>query len=231
VLSGATALAHVVLLGLTWRADRRGFFQAATYASQAEQERLTALEAQAFAYPHDDQVQMQLIEAYRNSGMTNRAQQRLSAFLESHPNSAEAHLQMAAIQAQNKERVSSKARKSAERALELGLSNPAGEAYANQLLGQYSTGAGKLDQAIEYFDRGILAAQKADRPATTAHLHYLRAVAYRRKGRYHDAYEDIQKALVLVRGHGEGQAYSLYEGELATIEHHTGRSFGSPPNR
>jgi tetratricopeptide (TPR) repeat protein len=231
VLSGATAVAHVVLLGLTWRADRRGFFQAATFSSQAEHERFATLEAQAAANPQDDRMQLQLIETYRQSGMTNRAQQRLSAFLESHPDSAEAHLQMAVIQAQNKERVSSKARKSAEKALELGLSNPAGEAYANQLLGQYNIGAGKLDQAIDYYDRGILAAQKADRPATTAHLHYLRAVAYRRKGRYHDAYEDIQKALFLVRGSGEGQAYSLYEGELATIQHHTGRSMGPPPTR
>ena len=118
-----------------------------------------------------------------------------------------------------------------KRALELGLSNPAGEAYANQLLGQYSLGSGKLDEAIDYYERGIRAAQEANRPAVTAHLHYLRAVAYRRRGRYHEAYEDIQKALVLARGSGEGQAYSLYEGELATIEHHSGRSLGPPPTR
>ena len=79
--------------------------------------------------------------------------------------------------------------------------------------------------------RGILAARQANRPAVTAHLHYLRAVAYRRGERYHDAYEDIQKALVLARGSGEGPAYSLYEGELATIEHQTGRSMGPPPTR
>lgn len=231
LLSGATAFAHVVLLGLTWRADRRGFFQMPTFASQEEYERFAAMEAQAVANPQDDRIQLQLIETYRQAGMTNRAQRRLNAFLESRPNSAEGHLQMAALHAQKGERVSSKARDSAARALELGLSSPAGKAYANQLLGQYSFGSGKLDEAIDYYDSGIRAAQEANRPAVTAQLHYLRAVAYRRKERYHEAHEDIQKALVLARGSGEGQNYSLYEGELATIQHHSGRSLGPPPTR
>jgi tetratricopeptide (TPR) repeat protein len=231
LLSAATAFAHVVLLGLTWRAERRGFFQMATFTSEAEQQRVTDLEAQAFANPQDDQIQLRLIETYRQVGMTNQAEQRLKAFLERRPNSADGHLQMAVLQTHNKDRVSSKARKSAERALELGLSNPAGVAYANQLLGQYSIGSGKLDEAIDYYSRGIQAAQEGNRPGMKAHLHYLRAVAYRRRKRYHEAYEDIQKALVLSRGSGDGQAYSLYEGELATIEHHSGRSMGPPPTR
>lgn len=226
VLSGLTAAFHLVSLGLFVWAERHGWFEMAAFQTMQDQEKFSELEARASANPQDQKLQLQLVEAYRHSGMNNLARDHLNTYLKQNPNSAEGHLQLAALRTQGKQQVPGKARDSAKKALDLGLSEPTAVAHANQIIGQYNLGVGKLDEAIDYFSRGIAAVAQARQPGLTGQLNYFRAVAYRRKGQYQVAYQDIQQAINLSRDTGEGQAVSHYMSELETIERHAGKSLG-----
>jgi tetratricopeptide (TPR) repeat protein len=217
LLSGITLAVHAGALGLLYWADRRGMFEMPGFDSVADQQEFAALKAQAAANPQDTRAQINLADAYRRSGMTNLAKKELKDHLQQNPNSAEAHLQMAAIYAENKRQVPKRARDSAEKALALGLSNPAGVAFANMLAGQYSIGVGQTDKAIDQYSQGIAAARESGNSETVGRLYYLRAMAYRRKGQHTAAEADIQEAIARARHSGQGQALSQYEAELAVI--------------
>lgn len=226
VLSGLTLVVHLGLLGLYWRANRNGWFEKPTFLTTRERQQFTTLEEQAVVSPHDARLQLQLVDAYRQHGEKNKARQHLRIFLKDNPNSAEGYLQLAALQAQDKRQVPKGSRDSAAKALSLGLSNPAGIVYANQLLGQYSLGVGRIDEAIGYFNQGLATAGSAGQPDLVAQLRYHRAVAYRRKGQYDLARRDIEQAIELARASGQGGAMSHYQAELATIENHAVQSHG-----
>ncbi len=217
LLSGITLAVHAGALGLLYWADRRGMFEMPGFDSVADQQEFAALKAQAAANPQDTRAQINLADAYRRSGMTNLAKKELKDHLQQNPNSAEAHLQMAAIYAENKRQVPKRARDSAEKALALGLSNPAGVAFANMLAGQYSIGVGQTDKAIDQYSQGIAAARVIGNSETVGRLYYMRAMAYRRKGQHTAAEADIQEAIARARHSGQGQALSQYEAELAVI--------------
>jgi tetratricopeptide (TPR) repeat protein len=218
ILSALTLVVHVALLGWFFYASRIGWFEMPTFSTLAEREQMRALESKAAANPQDTKLQLQLIDMYRQHGEKNKARSHLQAFLKENPRSAEGYLQSAALKNQDKRQVPKGASEDAAKALSLGLTNPAGIAYANQLQGEYSLGVGRLDQAIAFFDQGIEALGSAERPALIAQLYYNRALAYRRKGRYALARDDIELAIELAHSSGQGQAMSHYQAELATIE-------------
>ena len=193
-------------------------FEMPGFDDLADQQEFEALQARAATSPGDARAQIKLADAYRRSGMTNLAKKELKDFLRRNPNSAEAHLQMAAIYAENKRQVPKRARDSAEKALSLGLTNPQGVAFANMLVGQYSIGVDQVDRAIDHYSRGIEAAREGGNSHTVGQLYYLRAVAYRRKGQYTAAEADVQEAITRARQTGQGQALSHYEAELAAIQ-------------
>ena len=218
LLSGITLVVHAGALALFFWANRRGMFEMPAYESLAAQQEFDAIKARATANPQDAEAQLKLVDAYRRSGMSNLAQKELKKYLRQNPNSAEAHLQLAAIYAEDKRQVPKRARDSAEKALSLGLSNPQGVAFANMLVGQYSIGVGQVDRAISHYSQGIEAARQGGNASTVGRLYYLRAVANRRKGQYTAADSDIQEAIARTRHAGQGQAMSQYEGELAAIQ-------------
>jgi tetratricopeptide (TPR) repeat protein len=189
------------------------------------------LKTQAARNPHDAQLQLQLVDAYRRGGAQHLATRQLKSYLKESPNSAEGYLQLALVQAQSKHQIPAKAKDNAAKALSLGLSNPVSVVQANRIAGEYSLNVGRFSEALERFNQGIAAARSAGRPELSAHLHYLRALTYRRQGNYDLALHDIQQAINLARGTGQGGLVSHYESELATIESHSGRSIGSPPRR
>jgi tetratricopeptide (TPR) repeat protein len=227
--SGVTAVLHAAGLALFWWADRGGFFEMAGTESAAARDKLADLERRASDRPQDIEQHLQLIDGYRQAGMTNKALQQIRTFLKRHPNSAEGHLQMAAIESHGKRQIPGRAQASAERALSLGLASPAGTAYAHQLLGQYNLDLNRLEEAIQHFSQGIGALPRAGHSGLDAHLRYLRAMAYRRRQDYYLAYEDIRTAIEQARLNGHEPTVDHYQRELETIERHAGRSFGSPP--
>jgi tetratricopeptide (TPR) repeat protein len=229
ILSGITLVIHFGSLGLLWWAERRGLFEMPAFESTAVQAQFEQLKGQATVNRHDTALQLQLVDAYRRSGMKHTANYFTQSFLKENPKSAEGTLLQALLAAQNKREVPKKARDSAVRALSLGLDKPIQVAQANLLAGQYSLGVGKVEEAINYFSQGIGAAASAGRPELTAELYYLRARAQRRDNHYEAARQDIEEAIKLARASSQGQAMSRYEAEKAIIAEHAGQTAASPP--
>ncbi|MGD2048117.1 MAG: hypothetical protein PVH03_01410 [Chloroflexota bacterium] len=230
ILSGLTLAVHIALLGWFFYANRIGWFEMPTFNSLAEQEQLRALERRAAANPQDNKLQLQLIDKYRQHGEKNKARNHLRAFLKENPRSAQGYLLSAALKAQDKQQIPKGAKEDAAKALSLGLDNPDGIAYANQLQGEYSLGVGRLDQAIDYFNQGIEALSADEQPGLIARLYHGRAIAHRRNGQYNMAREDIETAIELARSSGQSQAMSHYQSELATIEQQDTQSKGLSSN-
>lgn len=218
LLSSITLVVHAAAIGLFYWADRRGMFEMPAFASLAAQQEFRALKARVAANPQQADAQLKLADAYRRSGMTNLAKKELREYLRINPNSAEGHLQLAAIDAEGKRQVPKRARDSAEKALALGLTNPQGVAFANMLVGQYSIGVDQVDKAIGHYSQGIEAARQGNNANTTGRLYYLRAVAYRRKGQYTAAQADLEEAIVRARHTNQGPVLSHYEAELAALQ-------------
>lgn len=228
VLSGITLVIHLGILALFWWTDRQGYFEMPGFSTAAEQDKFLQLQQESVLNPGETKLRLQLIDAYRFSGMPHTARRELKQFLKDNPKSAEAHLQLAFVMVQNKANVPKSAADAASRALALGLSEPMQAAMANQLVGHYNLEAGRVTKAIDQFSEGLAAAKATERPALRAQLYYNRAMAYRRNQQYDPALADIHQAIELARSSGDGQAMSRYEAELGVINHHAGRTSGIP---
>jgi len=231
LLSGLTLAIHLSILALFYFGDRQGVFDMPGFDTIEDQARFEQLKAQAAKSPHDAQLQLRLVDAYRQGGAQQLGTRQLKLYLKENPNSADGYMQLALLQAQGKRQIPAKAKNSAAKALSLGLSNSVSIVQANRIAGEYSSNVGKLDEALDRFNQGIAAAKAAGHQELSAHLYYLRAVVYRRQGRYDFALHVIQEAIKLARGSGQGQLVSHYESELATVQSHSGKSPGTPPYR
>ncbi|MFN2189498.1 MAG: M50 family metallopeptidase [Candidatus Promineifilaceae bacterium] len=224
VLSGVTLAIHLSILALFYYGDRLGMFELPGFQSQAEQAQFELLKTRVAQTPQDPVLQLTLVDAYRRGGAQHLADRQLKSYLKANPTSADGYLQMALLQVQNKNHIPSKAKDNALKALSFGLSEPLAVIQANRIAGEYFLNVGKYKAAIEHFSQGITASKSAGRSDQTAHLHYQRAVAYRRQSQYDLAFQDIEKAIQLARGIEQGRALSLYESELATIQSHSGKA-------
>jgi tetratricopeptide (TPR) repeat protein len=109
------------------------------------------------------------------------------------------------------------------------LDNPIQVAQANGLAGQYSLGVGNVEEAVNYFNQALGAANSAGQPDLTAELYYYRATAQRRRRNYEAARQDIEEAIKLARARNQGQAMSRYEAEKSIIAEHAGQTIAPPP--
>ena len=226
------AVVHAGLLILFWQADRSGFFEMGAFASSANQEKVAALEEKAAANPYDSQLQLQLIDAYRQGGLTQKAKQHLKQFQKENPHSAEAYLQAALLESADKAQIPAKAKDSALKAISLGLNNPAATAAAYQIVGRYELDRNKAEEAIDHYSRAIGAIQTTENREMHINLLYYRGLAYRRKERYVAAYQDVQQAIQLARSGNLEGSITFLERELETISRHAGRpleTFTPPP--
>jgi tetratricopeptide (TPR) repeat protein len=234
LLSGATAALHAALLLWFWQADRNGFFEMGAFGSPEMKEKIAALEEKAAASPFDTALQLKLITAYQQGGMTNKAKQQVQKFLKENPNSAEGHLQLALIETMGKREVPSKAKNHAIQALNLGLGEPATAATAHLIIGRYDLGVNKAEEAVDQFSQGIGSVKTTGNQDIYLSLLYHRTLAYRRKQQYDAAHQDVQQAIQLARNGNHEQMLALLESELETIRQHSGRSpdqFTRPPNQ
>jgi tetratricopeptide (TPR) repeat protein len=232
ILSGATAVFHAIILLWFWQADRGGFFEMGAFASSAGKEQVVALEGRVAANPFDSQLQLQLIDAYRQAGLTRKATQQLQKFLKDNPHSAEGHLQLAVLEGTGKAQIPAKAKDNALKAVNLGLKEPGAIAAAHQIIGRYDFDRNKVEEAIDHYSRAIEAIQTADNRAVFVNLLYYRGLAYRRKEQYEAAYQDVQQAIQLARSGNLDGSITFLEKELETISRHAGRpldQFKLPP--
>jgi tetratricopeptide (TPR) repeat protein len=213
---------HVAALGLFWWTDRRGWYEAPTFQSDADREQLRTLQEQATLNPQDEQVQLQVIDTLRRKGATNEARRRLSDFLKEHPRSAQGHLVMAFLDSEGKSHIPRTVRSHVEKALQLGLPDAANAVAAHALLGQHYLEVERTDEALRHLDEAVALAGRIGKASNEAHLFYLRALTQRRRGAYQAAAQDIEEAIRLasVRDH-QGQV-AHYENERQTIAHHRG---------
>ena len=227
ILSGLTAVCHVSLLYLFWRGDQQGWFERPAHETVADQERFRAVAQAATANPQDTDLQLQYIMALRRGGANHKAKNHLKRFLAQNPASARAHLEMGILQTGNKRQIPQKAAQNAEKALSLGLPDEPTTAVAHQILGSYYLDREDADKAVNHLNQAIALISKDDtRSQQVAHLYHQRSQAYRRQKKYEQSYQDIQQAISLARQAGDGQAMSIYESEVAVIEHHAGRPVG-----
>ena len=225
LLSAATAVAHGALLLWYWRFDRAGAFEMPAYESATEQARAAA---RAPAIAGNPQAQLQAIQALRQGGAPQQAERALNEFLAANPQSAEGHLQRALMVAQGRGGVPRAAAEAARRALALGLRDPGNAALAHQLLALHALERGDGQAAQAELDAALSAAPGYDPEALPdlrrVELHALRGQAYRRQGRYEDAYGEVGLALALAQAAGGGQAViGRLRQEQQLIEKHAGR--------
>ncbi|HZD11726.1 MAG TPA: hypothetical protein VE553_10325 [Candidatus Binatia bacterium] len=223
ILSGATLVVHVTSLALFWWTDRHGWYEMPAFRSDAERQQLQTLQEQALHNPQDQQAQLQMIDALRRKGASNEARQRLRDFLGAHPRSAHGHLVMAFLDAEGKNHLPRSVRSNAEEALQLGLPDRDQQGAAHALLGQYYLQVERNEDALRHLDEALALSDGARQLPRTAQLHYLRALAQRRRGAYQAASDDIEAALRLARETGNERLVAHYENEKKTIAHHRGQ--------
>lgn len=209
LLSGATAVVHVVSLGLFWWADRRGRFE-------------IGLGVPAGNSPMTSEEMMEQIGQLLQKGAMNQARSQLKTFLRRQPTWAAGYLQLASLES-GKLPIPAGAVQNARKALSLGLSDPQHIAFANSLLAQYELEMGHFEQAIRYLDESIQLNQPTNFPEMAAHFHYLRAWTYRRWGKYELALADIEQAIEIGERSGRDVA-PIYGHEKKVIQQHAGRS-------
>jgi tetratricopeptide (TPR) repeat protein len=149
------------------------------------------------------------------------------------PNSAEGYLRLAMAEGSGKQEIPPKANKSAEKAISLGLTNPASIATAYQTVGRYSLGVNKLDDAIAQLSQAVEATKSLEDKNQSVFSLYHRSLAYRHKEQYEAAYQDLQQAMQLVRDARLPEAISFLEKEMTAVSKHAGRpldQFNLPPS-
>lgn len=237
ILSGATAVAHIFILALFYRAEKRGWFEMAGFESVSAETRFNQLEQEALHNPQDQQQTIVYIEALNQGGAPQKATTQIKAYLQQHPEDAEAYVVLAGLEAGKNEHVPKKSKESAEKALDLGLNEPGSKAAAYRILGEYALERNQYQEAVNQFSQAIaLVSGTIDKENPTssyqafwAHLYYRRSVAYRRQNSFDLAHQDIQNALELAQGLGDGRI-QLYTQELENIQQHAGRQLGNSTN-
>jgi len=227
-LSLATAVAHAGLLLWFWRADRAGAFEMPAFetATARAHHDLSAASGDPLAQLHS-------IEVLRRGGAPQQALRSLDALLAQYPRFAEAHLQRALIIAQTRGGISREAAGAARQALALGLREPTDVALAYRLLALQPLQQGDGATAQAAMDAALTPAPGYDPDrlpdAQRAELHALRAQAYRRQGRYDDAYREAGVALALAQTAGRDDIIARLRQEQELIEKHAGRKLSAEP--
>ena len=225
-LSIVTAVVHAGLLLWFWRTDRNGAFEMPAFetANEQAQHDLTAATG-------DPLAQLRSIEAMRRGGAQQQASRALDALLTKYPRFAEGYLQRALIVATKRGGISREAADAARQALALGLREPSDAALAHQLVALQALERGDGAAAQAEMDAALTPAPGYDPEwlldARRAELHALRGQAYRRQGRYDDAYREVGVAVALAQAAGRGDTVARLHQEQELIEKHAGRKLSA----
>ena len=232
LLSGLLVPLHLGLVLLFYWGDRTGWFERPSHETIAERDQFAAIQEAASLAPHDTAVQLQYIDMLRQSGVVNRAKTALKTFLEQNPNTGGGYLELAVLESAGKSQISRRASEHLQKALSLGIPNPAGRVYAQQLLGKYHLDRNETGTAINHLDEALAEKVEGGETAVTSHMSHLyfqRSQAHRRQRQYELAYQDIQQAITLAQQTGDERLVTHYRDEQAIIEKHAGRKLANTP--
>jgi len=228
LLSWVTLVVHLVFLLFYWRYDRQGWFEEPSHETAVAQAEFDALERETAVQPLNTDLQLHYIDILRRGGAQNKAKTALKRFLRDNPHSALAYLELAALEAGKQRTVSKRAVGYAEKALQLGLSEPRRIAMANQMIAGYRLEVGQGETAVRAYTEAIEALRHVETTLadqrTLANLYRLRSLAYRRQQQYDAAFQDLQQALTLARQLNDEQLVAAFQEEWAILQNHAGRT-------
>jgi tetratricopeptide (TPR) repeat protein len=233
LLSGLTIPFHLGLVLLFWWGDRTGWFEQVSHESIDEQEKFRELAQAAAINSQDARLQLQYVDALRSGGAANQAKTKLKSFLEQNPDSGTAYLEMALLEIGNKPQISRRAGQYLQKALQLGLPNPAGRAYAYQLLGKYYLDGNQPTEAVQAVDDALAVQIEGEETAVARHqsaLYHLRSQAHRRQKQYDLAHQDIQQAINLAQQADDEKLAAHYRQERDIIVNHAGQNLTQMPH-
>ena len=227
ILSGATAVVHLIILLLFWQANRRGWFEMVGHETVADATAFARLEEQRQLNPHDARLTLQVVDALRNGGAPQKATALLQQAIKQNPNVAGFYLQLALLQHGGKGNVPGTAVRNLEKALQLGLSDPRHQAMAHHLLGQHALDKGQGAVALDHLDKAIRAVdawtETPINPLFRANLYHVRSLVQQRLRQPDLARQDAQQAVALAQGTGNERALAFYQQKLQMIENWNGR--------
>lgn len=237
-LSGATAVAHLLSLGLYFRASRRGWFEIPGFETPAAEASFAQLAQASRHNPQDEGTVIQYIEELVRGGAENQAHTRLKAYLNQYPENGTAYVLLARLEIGHKSHVPKKSKQYAEKALQLGLNDPGSKATAYRILAEYALQANQNQVAAEQFSQALAAIsskidQENPQPQLSAHLADLyarRSLAYQRQHQVELAIRDLQQALELASAAADHGRSQRYREALAKLQHQNGPPLGSSAN-
>jgi len=228
LLSGVTLVVHLVFLFFYWQYDRQGWFEEPSHETAVAQAEFDALERETAVQPLNADLQLHYIDILRRGGAQNKAKTALKRFLRENPHSALGYLELAALEAGKQRTVSKQAVGYAEKALQLGLSEPRRIAMANQMIAGYRLEVGQGETAVRAYTEAIEALRYVETTLpdqrTLANLYRLRSLAYRRQQQYDAAFQDLQQALTLARQLNDEHLVAAFQEEWAILQNHAGRT-------
>lgn len=228
ILSGVTAVLHILALILFYITDRHGRFEMPAFTTEKAQSSFLELEKQTALQPQDTQMRLLYAAILHEGGATHKARHTLKEFLQANPNSAEGWLELASME--SGESVSPKAKGYLEKALQLGLTDAHSKARAHLLLGRYFLDRNNLAAALQEMDLAVSTAvpkQNAEQQAPrdllfSASLHYWRSQVFRRKEEFDRANDDIRAAIQFAQVAKSDTAVAYYQQQQTIINNHAG---------
>ncbi len=210
LLAGGWAVLHVSMLLGYWQLQQRGWFDALTF-TDAE----SAAKYQQLAQDESLEGRLKRIQMMLDGSATTEARKLAIETGRVYPESAEAQL-LTAISLTNNERdVSRNAAQHAERALDMGLHDPAWQVIANQLIGKFAKRSGKEQKALQAFESAIRIAERE-----TPHLPQLPVCLYdyalllRQLGRNEEGHAALKRAITTA----DGKLAEFYRSERVLFE-------------
>ncbi len=220
ILCGITAVIHLPILYLFWKADRNGRFEQPAFSTIEAQKQFEYVEQTAVSSPSNIEIQHQYIDILRRSGMNNKAEQQAKQLLQEHPNDSIAHLQLALLLRDKNRGINKESYTHAQKALTEGIT-PKQAKFAHLLVGQYYLTVNKAEETISEMDKALALAEKVESsPSERAALLLLRSKAHRHHNQLMQAQQDIETVTAIAQQLGDNKLLSQCKNEMNVIAKH-----------
>lgn len=216
VLSGATVVAHGLVLAAFFYGQKQGWFEMQQAESPAELAKMRQLEAAAAAHPHDLNTRLSYVRALRHANAASQARHEAQNFIQEFPEVGEGFIELALIQLINQSRMPRTALDSLRHALSLPIQQTDYLITAHLLLGQHKLQTERLDEAVNHFSYGIEVANAIPGEAQPkllglAQAYHLRATAYQQQNQKALALADVEQAIEMARVCGREAMMKNYQ--------------------
>jgi tetratricopeptide (TPR) repeat protein len=201
ILSGITAVFHVVLLLAHWWLNNNGYYDMVGFETVAQQEAYEKQLLLAQQQPDNLVLQDEVVSYMARGGAVKPAQRRILDLLKKNPDWADGHLTYAVTLVGDKSNFSRTAVRELEKALALGLSDNRQKAIAHNLLGKHYVNTERYDRGKQHLTEALEFAQTPPNTQTLLQLqaYYWRGEAARRQGKLTAAEADFRQALILAQ--------------------------------